>query len=119
MNDSDRDFLRKTNLGLKRRQKLKKKKVEGPGSRKPTDPQRTTRKVERHIKDRVKELETQEAQLLLKFVHEKPEIDVTIQTAETLWAFLRWLKKSGYELVHKEAVFCFPFSKLVKLKNLK
>lgn len=86
---------------------------------KQSSPQRTTRKVERHIKDRVKELETQEAQLLLKFVHEKPEIDVTIQTAETLWAFLRWLKKSGYQLVHEETVFCFPFSKLAKLADLK
>ena len=95
-----------------------KDKQKGSGSRNHPDPKRKA-ETKRHIKDRAKELESKEAKLLVRFLGEHPEIDSTLQTSETLWTFLRFLKKSGHQIFHSETVFCVPFSHLVDLTTLR
>jgi len=82
---------------------------------------RSKRKAEakRLLESRQKELESPEAKLLVKFLGEHPEIDVTLQTSETLWTFLRFLKEKGYSLVHGNDIVCVPFSHLVDPSKLK
>jgi len=96
---------------------LREKKV-GPPARKQNGPKRLT-EINRYFKNRITELETQEAKLFMRFLHDHPEIDATLNTAETIWTFLRFLKKLGYHIIDGRTVFCFPFDRLVKFKNLK
>ena len=75
--------------------------------------------VKRLLKTRQRELESQEAQIFLKFAEVYPQADLTLPVAEAVWAFIFFLKKSGYHIINGRTVFCFPFSHIVKLKNLK
>lgn len=97
---------------------IKKEKKKGAEIRKSATPQRMT-EINRYFKNRITELETQEAKLFMRFLHDHPEIDATLNTAETIWTFLRFLKKLGYHIIDGRTVFCFPFDRLVKFKNLK
>jgi len=95
-----------------------KDKQKGSGSRNHPDPKLKV-EAKRLLKSRQKELESQEAQLLMRFLEAHPEIDATLQTSETLWTFLRFLKKNGYSIVHRNDIFCVPFSHLVDPTKLK
>ena len=98
----------------KERRKIKK----GSASRNRTDPKRKA-EAKHQIKDRIKELETQEARLLLDFMATRPPDELTLNRLELLWTFIHWLKKIGYHIIDGQAVFCFPFDRLVKFKDLK
>lgn len=93
---------------------LKKKK--GPAAVKQTGPKRKA-EAKRLLKSKSKEAENQE--LFLRFLDAHPDIPATLSTSETLWTFIRWLKRIGYHVIDGNTVFCFPFSKLVRLKDLK
>ena len=95
------------------------KEKRGPSSQQPIGPQRMTKEIKRRIKDRAKELESPEAKLFLKFAEIYPPSDLTLHVAEGIWAFIQFLKKRGYFIIHGEIVFCIPLSKLAKLKDLK
>ena len=94
------------------------KKKKGAEVGKHTAPKRKD-KTERLIDSKRKELETQEAFLFLKFAESYPPADMKIEVALAVWNFLEFLKKSGYEIIHEQTVFCVPFSHLVKFKGLK
>lgn len=93
------------------------RKERGSPARKPTDPQRK-RKAKRLLDSKKKELDSQEAQLLLKFLGVHPEIDTTLAIVEVLWSFLKFLKKSRLCIISEEEVFCFPLKKMVGLGKL-
>lgn len=76
-------------------------------------------KVARIIDPKQRELYSQESNLLLRFLKIYPPIYTTTEALEMIWTFLKWLKSEGIYLVDKRTVFCFPFDRLVKLKNLK
>lgn len=113
MNKSDRILLKKINRDLERRSRLKKK---GPDAVKQPDPKRMT-EAKRLLKSKSKEAENQE--LFLRFLDAHPDVPTTLATSETLWTFIRWLEKIGYYIIDGQTVFCFPFKKLIMLKNLK
>jgi len=94
------------------------KKKTGPGTRKPSDPKRKA-EAKRLFDSRIRELESPEARIFLRFAEVYPPVDMTLHVAEGLWAFLQWLKERGYRIVHSEEVFCVPFSHLVRKRNLK
>jgi len=74
---------------------------------------------ERLFDSKRKGLGTQEAELFLKFAEFYPPVDMKIEVALAVWNFLEFLKKSGYEIIHEETVFCVPLSKLVSKGDLK
>lgn len=115
---NDRDFIKKTNLRLKRRSELKDKKKKGPDAVKQPDPKRMT-EIKRLLQPRIKELESQEAQLIMKFAETYPPADLTLSCCEMLWAFLQWLRKHNYHIVSHNKVFCVPFSHLADPSKLK
>jgi len=97
---------------------MKKKKQKGPATDKLTGPKRLGG-ANRILKSKQKELESQEAKLFLKFAEDYPAADMKIDVALATWNFLKFLKKSGYKIIHEQTVFCVPFSHLVKWKDLK
>lgn len=96
---------------------MRDKKKKGPETRKPADPKRKA-ETKRLFDSKKKELESQEAQLLLKFLETWTEPTKEDQL-NFLWKFMFWLKEKGYHIIDGQTVFCFPFSKLVRLKGLK
>jgi len=55
--------------------------------------------------------------LLLKFDKDCPGI--TFRNADGVITFVRWLEDRRYQIINEKEVFCFPFSKMVKLSELK
>ncbi len=74
------------------------KKERGPAARKPTGPKHKT-EVKRLLKSKIKELESQEAKLLLAFAKTQDATDLTepaINSLIMLCRFLRWLRKNDF-----------------------
>jgi len=71
------------------------------------------------LKSKQKELDSQEARLLLRFLETYPPADATLAACEMVWAFIQWLKEKRYHVIQEETVFCVPFSHLVEKKKLK
>jgi len=118
LNKSDRDFLRKTNHKLERRSRVRRKEEKGSPASQQNDPPRKT-EVKRFLKPTKKELKTQEGKIFLKFTETYSQRDLTLAAAEAIWTFIVFLKESGYHIIDEQTVFSFPFSRMVKLKNLK
>lgn len=97
---------------------MKNKKKKGPDDRNRTDPKRKS-ELKRLFDSKKDELKSQQGQLLLKFLETYPSADAALQCCEMVWSFLTWLKEKGYHIIDGKTVFCFPFSKLVRLKDLK
>lgn len=74
---------------------MKERKKKGPETRKPADPKRK-REAKRLFNSKRKELETQEAQLFLKFAESYPLADLKIDAALAVWNFLKFLKDNDY-----------------------
>lgn len=75
--------------------------------------------TKRFLKPTKKELKTQEGKIFLKFAESYPPADLTLNDVEAIWTFIVFLKKSGYHIIDGQTVFCFPFDRLVKFKDLK
>ena len=93
------------------------RKVRGSPTIRPTDPQRMT-EIKRLLDSKKKELDSQGAQLLLKFLGVHPEINTTLAITKALWSFLKFLKSSRFYIISEEEVFCFPLNKMVRLSKL-
>ena len=85
-----------------------------PTARRRTDRQRMT-EIKRQLN--AKGLKSENQELLLKF--DKAYKDMTYDDAGAVLAFVHWLEKSGHQVVHGKTVFCFPFNRMVQLKDLK
>lgn len=94
------------------------KEKRGPGEVKQPGPQRMTEKAKRLFDSKVKEIKSQESLLLFLFVENQSKI-LTGPMIELIWNFMEFLKSNGYYIVNEKEVFCFPASKLVRLKDLK
>lgn len=70
------------------------KKERGPAARKPTGPKHKT-EVKRLIKSKIKELESQETQLLFLFVESQEDV-VSELMLDAIWKFMEWLRKNDY-----------------------
>lgn len=70
------------------------KKERGPAARKPAGPQHKT-EVKRLIKSKIKELESQETQLLFLFVESQEDV-VSELMLDAIWKFMEWLRKNDY-----------------------
>jgi len=75
--------------------------------------------AKRLIKNRAKELESQEVKLFLKFVEADPGMGLKIDTALGIWNFLRFLKEKGYYIINENTVYFVSFSHLANQSNLK
>jgi len=85
-----------------------------PDTRKRTSRQRMT-EIKRQLNSRKIKKENQE--LLFKF--DKVHKGITFDDAGAILTFVHWLEDSGYQFVHEKDVFCFPFSRMVRAKDLK
>ena len=97
---------------------MKDKKKKGPAASEQTGPKHKA-KAKHILKDRIKELDSQEARLLLSFLETYPPGDATLTACEMTWTFIKWLKEKRFYIIQEEAVFCVPFHRLVNLENLK
>jgi len=96
---------------------MKEKKRE-PATRKPTGSQRKGENLTRRLDSKIREVQSQESLLLFLFVENCPKI-LTEPMVELVWNFMEFLKRHGYCIVNEKEVFCFPFSKLVREKDLR
>lgn len=94
-----------------------KDKKKGSAAVKQTDPKRMT-EAKRLLDSKIKEIKSQESLLLFLFVENYPKV-LTESMLCMIWKFMEFLKKSGYHIIDGKDVFCFPFSKMIKLKDLK
>jgi len=72
-----------------------KNKKKGPEARKQTGPKQAA-EATRLLKSKTKELESQEAKLLLAFAETQPAADLTEPTIDMVWRFLVWLRKNDF-----------------------
>jgi len=72
---------------------MTKKKI-GPAAVKQTGPKRMT-EVKRLIKSKIKELESQESQMLFLFVESHEDV-VSELMLDAIWKFMVWLRKNDY-----------------------
>ena len=93
-------------------------KKKGPEIRKPTDLKYKS-EVKHLLGSRLKDLENQELKLFMKFADTYPPADSMPTVADGILSFLTFLKNSGYHIINGQTVFCFPFNRMVKLKDLK
>lgn len=91
-----------------------KDKQKGRATRKQTRPKRMT-EVKRLVN--FKQATSENQTLILKF--DKAHPDMTFDDAGAILTFIRWLEKNDYSIIHREAVFCVPFSHLVEPSKLK
>lgn len=94
------------------------KNKKGPAARKREGPPREI-ETKRFLHSKKSELESPQAKIFLEFMEIYPPADATLAACEMLWFFLVWLKSKGIHLVDEKTVFCFPFDRLVKFKDLK
>ena len=98
---------------------MRKKKQRGPATGESTGPKRLA-KAKHVFKVSRKKLESQEGKLFLDFLRDYPPSDgASLASLELLWAFIIWLKSKSYFIIPGNEVYCFPISKLVRLKGLK
>jgi len=102
----------------KREAKIKRQKKKGPATGKPIGPKRKA-EAKRFLKSKQEELNSQEARLFLKFAETHPQADLTLPVVGAIWSFLKFLKMNGDHIIDEKTVFCFPFSRMVKLKDFK
>jgi len=96
---------------------MRNEKKRGPGTRKPSGPQRLV-ETKRLLDSKIAEIKSQESLLLFLFVGYRSGI-LTEPMVELIWEFMEFLKSGGYYIVNEKEVFCVPFSHLVKEKDLK
>lgn len=58
------------------------------------------------------------SKLFLRFLDSHPEVSATLATSETLWAFIRWLEKTGYSIIHEDDLLTAPLRKFAKMEDL-
>ena len=80
-----------------------KDKKKGPETRKPADPKRKA-EAKRLFDSKIRELESQEAQLFLKFAESYPPADLKIDAALAVWNFLKFLKDNDYVILDAKRV---------------
>lgn len=83
-----------------------------PDARKQTDRQRMT-EIKRQLN--IRKIKNENQELLLKF--DKAHRDITFDDAGAILIFVHWLEDGGYHLIHEKAVFCLPFSHMVRFKD--
>jgi len=55
----------------------------------------------------------------LRFTEIYPPNEMKIDTALVVWNFLKFLKEKGYHIIHNDDLLAVPFSKMVKIADLK
>jgi len=77
-----------------------------------------TRKVKRLLHSKIRIDDYQESQVFLKFLAEQPESVLKHDVVEVVWAFIMFLKKNGYHILHGNTIFCMPLTRMIKMKDL-
>lgn len=75
---------------------MKEKKEEKQGLK------RTTKKVKRLLKSKMRELDDRETRLFLKFLDTQPEDVLKLNAVVLVWTFIMFLKSSGYHVIERE-----------------
>jgi len=97
-------------------------KKKGPAADQLTGPKgeaKAKAKAKHILKDRRKELDSQEAKLFLRFLESHPPGDVSLAALELLWGFLKWMEERRLYVVGADEIFHIPFSNLVRGRDLK
>lgn len=90
------------------------KNKKGPAARKREGP---PREAEAKRQPNAKKIKKKNQDLLFKFDKDYPGL--TFDEAGGILAFIRWLETKGYHIIDGRTVFCFPFSRMVRFKDLK
>lgn len=82
------------------------------------DLKQTTKKVKRLLHAKIREFDNRESQLFLKFLGTQPDTILNHNAVELVWAFIMFLKSSGYHVLHGNTIFCMPLTRMIKMKDL-
>ena len=77
-----------------------------------------TKKVKHILHSKIRNFDNRESQLFLKFLASQPDAILKRDAVELVWAFIMFLKTSGYHILHGNTIFCMPLTRLVKMKDL-
>jgi len=75
--------------------------------------------IDHFLKPTKQELKTKDGLIFLEFIKAHERIKFSLETIETAWGFIKFLRANGYYIVNENTVFCVPFSHLVDQRNLK
>ena len=76
------------------------------------------KKIKRLLHSKIQRNDYRESQLFLKFLAKQPEIILKRDKVELVWAFVMYLKASGYHILHGNTIFCMPLTRMIKMKDL-
>jgi len=82
------------------------------------DLKQTTKKVKRLLHSKMGELDNQGSQLFLEFLDKQADPVLKRDAVELVWAFIMFLKNSGYHILHGNTIFCMPLTRMIKMKDL-
>ena len=82
------------------------------------DLKQTTKKVKRLLHAKKREFDSRESKLFLEFLGTQPETILKHDVVELVWAFIMFLKKNGYHILHGNTIFCMPLTRMIKMKDL-
>ena len=82
------------------------------------DMKEKTKKVKRILHSKIRKFDNGESQLFLKFLASQPEPTLKRDAVELVWAFIMFLKNSGYHILHGDTIFCMPLTRMIKMKDL-
>ena len=76
------------------------------------------KKIKRLLHSKIQRNDYRESQLFLKFLAKQPETILKRDKVELVWAFVMYLKASGYHILHGNTIFCMPLTRMIKMKDL-
>ena len=74
--------------------------------------------IDPFLKPTKQELKTKDGLIFLEFLKAHSQIKFSLETLETTWSFIKFLRANGYSIVDKETIFCVPFSHLINQSEL-
>lgn len=75
--------------------------------------------VDHFLKPTKQELKSKDGLIFMEFLKAHERIKFSLKTIETIWGFIKFLRKNRYYIINEETVFCVPFSHLINQRNLK
>ena len=76
------------------------------------------KKIKRLLHSKIQRNDYRESQLFLKLLAKQPETILKRDKVELVWAFVMYLKASGYHILHGNTIFCMPLTRMIKMKDL-
>ena len=75
--------------------------------------------IDHFLKPTKQELKSKDGLIFMEFLKAHEQIKFSLETIESIWGFIKFLRVNRYYIVNQDTLFCAPFSHLVDLSDLK